>query len=386
MTQLTPQGFNRTRLDERLESLKELVRLIFGQEISLEPDTVDGQTLGIYAESVSNLDQLAEDTYHSFNPHSATGAALSRLVKLNGINRIPGTKSTADVICVGTEGTVIPAGSLVSSSATRAQFKTLATVVIPSDGQISVGCEALETGPKIAPANTITKIINPVFGWQTVNNPVSATVGRSEETDEQLRIRREKSTSTPAQALAEALYGAVANIPEVIQCEVYENPTGAVQVGTLLPPHSVNVVVDGGLAAKVAKQIFSRITLGAVQVGAVSEIVLDSRGNSHQVKFDRPVEVPIYVIINVTKLNLWPTDGVSRLKTALVDWSLSNQKIGAQVTHSRLYDCLNQVPGHSITTLLIGTGAVPTLEDDIPINFNALARFSEANITVNIAP
>ena len=88
MTQLTAQGFTRTRLDERLSQLQDAMRAIFGPNINLDPDTMDGQTLGIFAESTSNLDQLAEDVYHSFNPQSATGVALSRLVQLNGIRRI----------------------------------------------------------------------------------------------------------------------------------------------------------------------------------------------------------------------------------------------------------------------------------------------------------
>ncbi len=386
MTQLTAAGFDRSRLDERLATLQVAMRSIFGDDIDLDPDTIDGQTLGIYAESISNLDQLAEDVYHGFNPNSATGAALSRLVQLNGIRRIGGTYSTVDVLCVGQEGTVIPAGSAISSTATKAQFKTVAAATIGATGQVTISCKAVEMGAKVGPINTVTKINTPIYGWQTATNPAAAVVGRDEETDEQLRIRRARSTSTPAQSIIDALYGAVANIPEVLQCEVYENPTGAVQAITGLPAHSVNVVVDGGLTQDIANQIFTRITLGVVQVGAVSSIVTDSQGNSHTVKFDRPTDVPIHVILNVTKLSGWPTDGADRLKSALVAWTIANQRIGKDVIHSRLYDCLNVVPGHSITTMLIGTAPAPTLEDDVAIAFNQLARFTTANITVNVAP
>ena len=50
MTAVTPQGFVRTRLDERLVQLQDAMRAIFGPGINLDPDTVDGQTLGIFAE------------------------------------------------------------------------------------------------------------------------------------------------------------------------------------------------------------------------------------------------------------------------------------------------------------------------------------------------
>lgn len=386
MTQLTATGFDRSRLDERLATLQAAMRGIFGDEIDLDPDTIDGQTLGIYAESISNLDQLAEDVYHSFNPNSATGAALSRLVQLNGVRRIGGTYSTVDVLCVGQQGTVIPAGSAISSTATKAQFKTVATATIDGTGQVIVSCKAVDMGAKIGPVNTVTKINTPIYGWQTANNTAAAVVGRDEETDEQLRLRRAQSTSTPAQSIIDGLYGAVANIPEVLQCAVYENPTGAVQPVTGLPPHSVNVIAEGGAIQDIANQIFSRITIGVVQVGAVVTSALNIQGYPHPIKFDRPVSVPIKVVLNVVKLAGWPTDGVDRLKAALVAWTVANQRIGKNVVHSRLYDCLNAIPGHSITTMFIGAVAIPTLEDDVTIAFNALARFTTANITVNVAP
>lgn len=384
MTRLTSTGFDRSRLDERLAALQSSMREIFGEDIDLDPDTIDGQTLGIFAESVSNLDQLAEDIYHSFNPNSATSAALSRLVQLNGIRRIGGTYSTVDILCVGQQGTLIPAGSSVSSSATKAVFKTLADATIDASGEVLVSCKASELGAKIGPANTVTKINSPVYGWQTANNTVAAVVGRDEETDEQLRTRRTRSTSTPAQAIVDALQGSVSNIPAVLQCEVYENNTGTVQAITGLPAHSVNVVVDGGATQDIADQMLTRMNIGVVQVGAVSVVANDSRGNPHTMKFDRPVDVNVKVILNVTKLAGWPTDGATRLQNALVAWTVANQKIGKNVIHSRLYDCLNAIPGHSITTMFIGTIPVPTLEDDITIAFNALARFSTANIVVNV--
>lgn len=384
MTQLTAAGFDRSRLDERLATLQVAMRAIFGDDIDLDADTIDGQTLGIFAESVSNLDQLAEDVYHGFNPNSATGAALSRLVQLNGIRRIGGTYSTVDVLCVGQEGTTIPAGSAISSTATKTQFKTVTAVTIGASGQVLVSCKAVDMGAKLGPANTVTKINTPIYGWQTANNTVAAAVGRDEETDEQLRLRRARSTSTPAQSIVDAMYGAVANIPEVLQCEVYENNTGTVQAVTGLPAHSINVIADGGLIADIANQMLTRLNMGVVQVGGVVTTANDSRGNPHTIKFDRPTDVAIKVILNVTKLSGWPTDGATRLQAALVAWTVANQRIGKNVIHSRLYDCLNVIPGHSITTMFIGTGAVPTLEDDVTIAFNALARFTTANITVNV--
>ena len=346
MTQLTSQGFTRTRLDERLTALQEAMRAIFGPTLNLDPDTMDGQALGIYAESISNLDQLAEDVYHSFNPQSATGVALSRLVQLNGIRRIEGTYSTVVLRCVGSEGTAILAGSLVKSTATNATFQTVADATIPASGQIDVEARSSVKGAILAPAGTLTKIDTPIYGWQTATNLLDATPGRDEETDEQLRLRRRASTSTPGQAIVDAIYGALTNIPSVLQARVYENDQDTVQPVTSLPPHSIYCIVEGGTDADILKTIWLKKTAGTTTYGTTSGTVNDSMGNPHTLKFSRPTSVNVYVTVNLHTRPGWPTDGAQRIKDALTAWAVANQSIGEEVIQSRLFDPINSIPGH----------------------------------------
>lgn len=382
MTQLTSQGLTRTRLDERLTALQDAMRAIFGPSINLDPDTVDGQSLGIFAESVSNLDQLAEDTYHSFNPQSATGVALSRLVQLNGIRRIEGTYSTVDLLCVGQQGTIIPAGSLVKSS-TNATFQTSAEATIPASGQVSVPARASSLGAVLAPAGTLTKIDTPIYGWQTVSNPLDAVPGRDEETDEQLRLRRRASTSTPGQSIVDAMYGALSNIPDVLQAMVYENDQDTVDANGL-SPHSIYCVVEGGTDQKVLDTIWLKKTAGTTTLGTTSGTVMDSMGNPHVLKFSRPVDTNVWVTVNLNTRPGWPTDGAQRIKDALTAWALANQSIGEEVIHSRLFDPINSIPGHSIDSLYIGTATNPAGTANIAVPFDGLARFDSTRIVVNI--
>lgn len=383
MTQLTAQGFSRTRLDERLSALQNAMREIFGQSLNLDPDTIDGQTLGIFAESISNLDQLAEDVYHSFNPQSATGMALSRLVQLNGIRRIEGTYSIVDLLCVGQQGTVIPADSLVKSTATNATFQTVADATIPAAGEVTVQARSAEKGAVVAQAGTLTKIDSPIYGWQTVTNPLDAVPGRDEETDEQLRLRRRASTLTPGQAIVDALYGALSNIATVLQARVYENDQDTADANGL-PPHSIYCVVEGGTDADILKTIWLKKTAGTTTHGTTTGTVTDSMGNPHTLKFSRPVDVNVWVTVNLHTRSGWPTDGVQRIKDALTAWAVANQVIGEEVIHSRLFDPLNSVPGHSIDSLYIGTAANPNGTANIAVPFDGLSRFDSARIVVNV--
>jgi uncharacterized phage protein gp47/JayE len=384
MTELTSTGFNRTKLDELLADLQEQMAGIFGSDINVEPDSLDGQTLGIFAESQDNLTQLAEEVYHSFNPQTALGVALSRLVQLNGIRRIAGRYSTCVLKVGGTNGTVVPVGSLVRNPTTNQVFRTITVGNIDATGFTLVNSEASEFGAITAPIGTITKIDSPIYGWQTVNNDVAAIVGQLEETDEQLRLRRSVSTETPSQSLLESLTGSLLNIPAVSQVVVLENYTNATDSnGTLA--HGIHAIVQGGTDAEIGNILWLKKSLGCSVQGAVTVNVIDSVGVSHAMKFDRPTVKNIFVIVNVVQLAGWPTDGAQRIKDNLVAWSIINQKIGGDVIQSRLYDPINDVPGHSVTTVFIGFLAAPTLEANLVIAFNELAAFDVSRITVNVS-
>lgn len=383
MTQLTSQGFTRTRLDERLTALQEAMRAIFGPTLNLDPDTMDGQALGVFAESQSNLDQLAEDVYHSFNPQSATGVALSRLVQLNGIRRIEGTYSTVTLRCVGSQGTVIPVGSLVKSTATNATFETTEEATITASGEIDIAARSAAKGAVLAPAGTLTKIDTPIFGWQTVTNLLDAAPGRDEEKDETLRIRRQKSTATASVGLVDSLYGYLNNLPDVRQAEVFENEGDSVDANGQAP-HSIYCVVDGGLDQDIFDAIWLKKGSGCTQVGTTTGTAYDSRGNPHIMKFSRPTDVDVWVTVNLHTRPGWPTDGAQRITNALTAWAVTNQSIGEEVIHSRLFDPVNTVPGHSIDSLYIGTAANPAGTANIAVPFDGLARFDSTRIAVNV--
>jgi uncharacterized phage protein gp47/JayE len=384
MTQLTSLGFLRSRLDERLANLQDAIRGIFGNNINLDADTVDGETLGIFAEAQSDLDQLAEDVYNSFSPSTASGVALSRIVQYNGITRIAGAYSTVTLLCVGSEGTVIPAGSLVRSDLTLTAFETTAEATIGSTGEVEVEAQATDFGPFIASAGTLTKIDTPIYGWQTVTNETDAVPGRYEETDAELRIRRRISTSTPGTNTVDSIFGAILQIPQVLQARVYENDQDVVQPVTGLPPHSIYCVVEGGEETDIAQTIWRKKSAGVTTVGDILEITPDSQGNPHEIRFSRPDYVDVYIVINLTTRTGWPTDGADRIKAALASWGVTNQEIGEELIQSRLFDPCNTVPGHSITDLFIGTDPAPATETDISVPFDGLARIDTSRITVNV--
>jgi uncharacterized phage protein gp47/JayE len=383
MSSLSSTGFVLQTLADRLTALNTALQGIFGSNINLDPNSIDGETIGIFAEAVANEDLLAQAVYQSFDPAQATGAALSRLVTLNGITRNLGSYSLAEVTIGGTSGRVIPEGSLVGPSDSSSTWATLDEVTIGTGGTVDVEVQCTTDGAVAAAAGTLTTILTPVYGWLTVTNASAATEGSATESDEELRARRSQSTATPSQSVIDGIYGAILEVSGVTNAVLYENDSEAVDANGL-PAHSMNLVVSGGTAAAIGKVLWLKRSAGSTQVGAQSVVIDDSQGNPHTMKFDRPAAVEIYVVINGTALSGYPSDGAAQIQAAIVAWAADNLSIGDDVIQSELYTPVNSVTGSSITSIFIGIAAAPNSTANVAIAFNAIAEFDASRITVNI--
>ncbi len=385
---ISPEGFKRKRLDQLLEELNAEVKSIFGDNFNVSPESPDGQVNGTISESNANLWEIAEDSYNAFNPSSATGVTLSNLVQLNGITRLPATSSRAQLTLTGTAGTTIPLGSLVSTSDTGDQFSTEAQVTLDGGGNGTVFAASVISGPVEALAGTITSIDTPITGWSTANNLADADIGTNEETDVELRSRREQSVARDAQAIIDAIFAAVANVPGVTQTVVLENDTNAVD-GNGLPPHSFQVIAVGGVDEDIANAIWLKKPAGILSFGSTTTQIIDSQGIPHDISFSRPTTVDIYVEVDLTTFAEYPANGDDLIKQAIVDYANGDLIAGRgfsladDVIYTRLYTPINSVQGHEIDALRIGTSPSPVVTSNIPISATETSNFLVINITVN---
>jgi hypothetical protein len=85
--QITAAGISAPDYDDTLAQLKNGAMGIYGSDIVIKPDTQDGQYLAIFAQGISDSNQTLIATYNSFSPANAQGAALSSLIKINGLKR-----------------------------------------------------------------------------------------------------------------------------------------------------------------------------------------------------------------------------------------------------------------------------------------------------------
>lgn len=344
---------------------------IYGADVYLQPDSMDGQLLAAQAQSDYDTAALGAAIYSSFSPVTAQGAGLSRLVKINGLAREVSSNSTADLTVVGVAGTQIING--IAQDTQQQMWNLPASVIIPGGGSIVVTATAQVTGALTANANTITTIFTPTLGWQTVNNVAAATPGAPVESDGQLRARQIVSTANPSLTVLEGTNGALANLAGVVKTQVYENDTGTTDSNGL-PPHSISAVVAGGDVQDIANTIALHKTPGCNTYGTTSEVTYDSRGLPLTINFYRPTVAEITCTVTISVNTQWSADYILLIQAAVAA-QVNALPIGSTVYISSLYapaGLYGTIPGASfvIASLTIGLNSGMQGTSDIALDFN----------------
>lgn len=352
-------------------------------------------------EGVGEAWQAMQLVYQQFDPGAVTDASQSKLVQLNGINRLDASPSIATLTLGGTPTTVIPAGQLISDVNNVNQWATLADVVLDGMGSALVQAACQNFGPVIAIAGALTNIVTPVPGWVSVTNPADAILGRNVETNTELRIRRDRSTMAPAASPVESVYANLANVPGVTYARVRQNNTLVVDSNGI-PGKNVAAVVVGGADEDIAYVLLERTGIVAEWFGNTSFNLFDVQGEAYAVKWTRPDPLPIYIklTIQVTNPSIFPVDGPQQIKDAILAYAIGGAPAlgvddgfsdtgfppGSPVLWSRLFTPINFVPGHRVVSLFIGDAPSPITTDDVAVPWNEYAQFLDANIDITVAP
>lgn len=421
---LTSAGFKLKRLRQILDELQEKMSTVTDPdtgetlEVNFNEDDPFIQFLNICCDELSAIWELMNAAYNQFDPMKATGAMLSSLVQLNGIRRKQGTPSSVSVTFAGNSGVYIPEGTAVTDEQETIIWKTTAEATIPASGQILILCHSAENGAFAIPTGTIEKLVNPIEGVTSVINTVASIAGQPNESDIALRRRREKSTETPSQGLAESIYGSIASLEGVLYCKVFTNRTNEIDSNGI-PKKSVAIVIqvenktDEDLKKAIANNIFLRSGMGEEfynledQVGLPSYVsqevdYIDSFMQITKIRFIYPQEIPIYIQVHVDDLegsNL-PDNYVEQIKNNILVFAKQGiQGLGVELEStnifdnygfppsediivSRLYTPINAVKGCKVNSLKIGLSASGVSTNDITISWYQVGTFSASNIQV----
>lgn len=262
-------------------------------------------------------------------------------------------------------------------------FASSANIVIAKAKKVSI-IFSKEYGEIAAATDTLNIIRTPVIGWDSVTNILAATEGRLTETDEELRLRFANTKFDKSTNILDALYSALNNIEGVENAAVYENDTNLTDSNGL-PPHSVSAIVLGGDDDTIAETIWENKPYGIQTYGNTTVNIIDSQGFTRPINFKRPTPIFIYVDLHITADPSFPADGVDQIKGEIIQYAKDNFTVGGDVVYSRLYTPINEVSGHQIDSLKIGTSPSPTGTSNIAIAYDQISQFSSANISITVS-
>jgi len=117
--------------------------------------------------------------------------------------------------------------------------------------------------------------------------------------------------------------------------------------------------------------------------------ITDTQGFLHNIGFERPTPVVVYISMTLS-LNpeapiQFPSDGADQIRAAIQTYASENFGVGKDVAFSRLYTPINSVPGFFVDSLFIGTSPSPLGTNNIPINFSEISSFESVNITIMVS-
>jgi uncharacterized phage protein gp47/JayE len=440
---LTAEGFFPKTLDVCLAEIEAAFQVQFGASINLAPRSFLGQLAGLIAEREALGWELDLAIYRAFDPDAAVDDALDAIAAITGSIRESATHSLVTMTMVGTPGTVLSAGRIVSVVTLESKFETLLSATITAaaawtistayslgqfvtnagkvyycitagvsagaggptttatditdgtvhwkfmgtgTGMVQVDAEAQVTGPIVAIAGTLSVIETPVGGWNSAINLLDAELGRDIESNADFRARRADEVTGQGNSTIDAIRaGVLRRVPSVTTCIVFQNTT-LVTDGDGLPGKSVEVLVRGGDDQDILEAVFAEVSAGIETYGGVSGTVVDSAGNSHTVKFSRPTELDVYVVADVLKVAAdFPADGEAQIKAALVALG-DSYPIGLDVYANRLRVPVFAIAGVlNVTGMKIGLAPAPATEATIAATSRQLAVFDTSRITVNLS-
>lgn len=357
-------------------------KTIYGQDIYLDNESQDYQMISAFALKTYDTMQLLQIVYNNRSPKTAVGSALDGIVKLNGIKRKAASYSTCVLTLTGIAGTNITNGVVEDDAGVK---WNLPTAVVLTGAATLVSAVCTEIGAIEAAPGTIIKIVTPTKGWTSVSNGVSAVTGAPIETNEELRQRQSISVAIPSQNMLDGTIAGIASVDGVKRYKVYDNDTSVTDVNGI-PNHTIAAVVEGGLDADVALQIYLRKGPGGGTYGDVSIGYVNLDGLTTMIRFFRPIYVGALVELVIKKNTGYTSEIKARIEKAIETY-IENLDIGTDVTISGVSAAVYSVidnwskPAFSVVSLSIGRQGGTLANEDIAIAFNEVGEVGAITVT-----
>lgn len=384
--EINQNGFKADSFIEILTRLSTELKDIYGQDINLDQDTQDGQMLGINTTVISDLQDLGLYIYNSMDPDFAEGVNLDRLLKLLARTRLPATKSTVDINLTLSRDAIIPTTYTVSDS--NGQNWQITSEQTLTAGTHLVTFESVDYGMITAESNTITQQVTIMTEIDSLINPADAISGRDEESDQELRERRNKILEVNAYSTTGSILGKILTLDNVADCIIYENKTSVYDSEKDLNPHSLWIIVKGGELDQITETIVKDKTGGTGLKGEIEGTYIENfitqsgktRQIVHTVNFDRPTEKEIYLKFNVKRRVSTQSIDMDNIKNTLTNKVF---QIAENVTVTELYATIYSAASNFIATdLQVSKDNITFVDNLLIAGYDEEFKIIQANIEI----
>jgi len=371
MAGLTATGITIETLETLLASIVADELANISPTLNTEADALIGQLNAIYAAALAELWELLEDLYQGGYVDTATGQALSYICALTGTIREVATRGTHTARFFGAIDDVVPLhteyypngrpGSVFRTTVETTLTTTFANIATETVTPGSSSYVLTSEGENLTmpnPPTGITAVETVAYG--------DSTLGSDEETDADLRTRREAEIARPGSATAEAMRSDLLLVAGVDAAFVFENPTAYTDANGV-PPYAVECLVHSQTAPAWAAQdvvdaIWTGKPAGTETYGGTSGVAEDSAGNNHTINYSTAADVRLYIEMSMSyDSEVFADDAAAKLAvhTVLSAWALSDLTLGEDVYAAMIIEQAMTVAG--ITNVIPSTVEV----DDI---------------------
>lgn len=377
MIKITNDGIEVERLNAIFERMGNAFKEIYGGNINIDPDSPDGQLLGIFSQELADVGQGFLYLRQQTDPQFATGQWLDQLAVFNGVFRRQAAHSySRSVIITGRPFSKVD-NILKVSDSTGTMWQLENDVVLDENGSGRGDLRSVDFGPFPLKRGSSLNIETVILGLEKIVTSNDAEIGEQIESDESLRLRCQQAKESAAHSSIAAITSNLFKVEEVKKVLVLENFTSEVDENEV-KPHTIDCIVDGGLDNEIAQVIYKYKDGGCGLQGNTSAVIIADNAE-RTIKFDRPQPVDVHIKMILKRYGFGVEIEKAGIKEELTKLDFG---INESVYISRLISTINKYDGFSIQQIEIGRSQDSTVAEDLEIGPREVARFLESDIEI----
>jgi hypothetical protein len=230
---------------EELSIFQTVFITTFGLNTNIVPSSLNG----VFIQELTNFGIQNENTVtlitsQVYNPNYASGQDLDSLCNWNNIKRQSATRSLVTCQLTGQSGTIIPVNTQIISIYNDV-FYAQSAITLDSSGNGAGDFLSVNFGSINCDANAVNRILQPISGWDTVNNNDSGIQGELTQTDTSLRFERKYNLGVNSTGSIISLNSNLGNTQNVLDFIVINNDTltPLISRGVTVPVGSIYISV-----------------------------------------------------------------------------------------------------------------------------------------------